>query len=369
MKRLIFLLMLALASVPMLPLQSGAQILRDPESLETVKQCVDNIYNFRFGEARELLQKIKRSWPGHPVGYILSGMITYWENFPLLSSTPAGDSFRDDLNACIRICGDVRNPPDYAEYLLANLGARGLLLMYYADNDLSSEVFPLARSTWRYLRESFNYTSSYDDFYFFTGLYNYYREAYPDKHPVYKVIAILFPKGDREKGLTELRRAAGNSIMLKAESAFFLTHIFINFENNYERGEAPGRFLHETYRGNEQYLAIYVRNLLLLRKYDEAGDLIRIRNGSLANPFVRAEMTIFSGIIQEKKYGNLAEAQRLYNKGIADINPYIVYGDEIASYAYFGLSRIAGMNNDRQGKKLYRKRALELTDYKSVTFD
>lgn len=361
--------MLALASVPVLPLQSGAQILRDPASSEMVKQCVGDIYNLRFAEARELMHRINQSWPGHPVGHILSGMITYWENFPLLPATPAAISFRNDMNACIAICSNNQDPPDYAEYLLANLGARGLLLMFYADNDLSSEVFPLARSTWSYLRKSFNYTSSYDDFYFFTGLYNYYREAYPDKHPVYKVIAILFPKGDREKGLTELRRAAENSIMLKAESAFFLSHIFIDFENNYKQGEAHSRFLYETYRGNEQYLAIYIRNLLLLKEFDEAENLMLSKNGSLKNPFVQAEMTIFRGIIQEKKHGNLPEAQQLYNKGIADITPYIVYGNEIASYAYFGLSRIAGMNGDRQGKKLFRRRALELSDYKSVTFD
>lgn len=353
----------------MMPLRSDAQVLRDTASSNLVKRCVDNIYNFRFAEAREIAEAINTSFPGHPVGHILKGMITYWENFPLQTATDPGNSFEVDLRTCIKICEENSDPSDYAEYLLANLGARGLLLMFYADNELSNEVFPLAKSTYRYLRESFDYTSSYDDFYFFTGLYNYYREAYPDRHPVYKVLAVLFPKGDVEKGLREMRIAAERSIMLKAEAAFFLSHIFINFENNYIRGEAHSRFLYETYPGNEQYMAIYLNNLLLLKKYDDAENLIRKKNGSVRNPYVRAELTIFSGIIREKKYKDLNEAQRLYNKGIADISPYINYGDEIAAYAYFGLSRIADAGNDRQAKKLYRRRALDLTDYKEVSFD
>jgi hypothetical protein len=369
LRRSLFLLILFLASVLLPPLKSDAQVLRDTASSNMVKKCVDNIYNFRFEEARELAETINSSFPNHPVGHILNGMITYWENFPLLPSTLPGDSFQDELRTCIRICEENTDPSDYAEFLLANLGARGLLLMFYADNDLSNEVFPLAKTTWRYLKESFDFTSSYDDFYFFTGLYNYYREAYPDKHPVYKVLAVLFPKGNIEKGLKELRMAADNSIMLKAEAAFFLSHIFINFENNYIRGEPHSRFLYGTYPGNEQYFAIYMKNLLLLKKFDEAENLIRSKNGSIRNPFVKAELTIFRGIIREKKYGDLQEARRLYNRGIADITPYINYGDEIAAYAYFGLSRIADAGDDRQEKKLYRKRALDLTDYKAVSFD
>ncbi len=352
-----------------MPPGSGAQVLSDTASSNMVKRCVGNIYNFRFDEAREIAQVINHSFPRHPVGHILNGMITYWENFPLLPSTPPGNSFQDEMRTSIRLCEENTDPSHYAEFLLGNLGARGLLLMFYADNELSNEVFPLAKSTYRYLRESFNYTSSYDDFYFFTGLYNYYREAYPDRHPVYKVLAVLFPKGDIEKGLRELRTAAQRSIMLKAEAAFFLSHIFINFENNYARGEAHSRFLYETYPGNEQYMAIYINNLLLLKKYDDAENLIRKKNGSVRNPYVRAELTIFSGIIREKKYKDLNEAQRLYNKGIADITPYINCGDEIAAYAYFGLSRIADASGDRQAKKLYRRRALDLTDYKEVSFD
>ena len=63
----------------------------------------------------------------------------------------------------------------------------------------------------------------YSDFYFFTGVYNYYREAYPEAYPVYKPLALLFPKGSKTKGLEDLLIASKNSIFLKAEAFSFLS--------------------------------------------------------------------------------------------------------------------------------------------------
>jgi hypothetical protein len=246
------------------------QILKDTASVNLLKRGVDDVYNLRFDKARSVKQQLNQSFPEHPVVYLLNGMITYWENYPLIPTLPASVSYGDDMRTCIRLCEEAHNQNDYAEYLMANLGARGMLLMYYADNNLSENVFPLAKSTYRYLRQSFDYTSVYSDFYFFTGLYNYYREAYPDTHPIYKMLAFLFPKGDIAKGLMELQTAAQNSIMLRAESLFFLSLITTNFENNYQEACAYSKALHELYPSNLQYLAGYVKNLLLAKKYDEA---------------------------------------------------------------------------------------------------
>jgi hypothetical protein len=55
----------------------------------------------------------------------------------------------------------------------------------------------------------------------YQNLYDYYREAYPRIYPVYKSLALLFPRGDMEKGLKELNTSASGSVVLKAESAFY----------------------------------------------------------------------------------------------------------------------------------------------------
>jgi tetratricopeptide (TPR) repeat protein len=345
------------------------QILKDTSALNLLKLGVDDIYGFRFDDARDVSIRLNNIYPGHPVINLYNGMVTYWENYPLIPSSPLSVSYENYMTTCIKQCEDARNPGDYAEYLLANLGARGMLLMYYADNNLTAKLNPLVMSTYRHVRECFDFVSVYSDFYFFTGLYNYYREAYPEAHPIYKMLAFLFPKGDMVKGLLELQNAGANSIMLKAEAYSFLSYIFMSFENNYQQSLAYTKGLHELYPANLPYLAGYIKNLLLLKNYDEAESIIFSSAGEIGSAYFQAQIAVFNGILQEKKYKNYTQARRFYNKAISDLSDFGSYGNDYSSYAYFGLSRISEFNNDKQNKKTYRKMALDLTSYKKVNFD
>lgn len=252
----------------------NAQVLHDTTVFDLLKNGVDSIYNFQFNNASEVYYKINESYPGHPIGYLFRGMITYWENYPLLPASRERAFYESDMRKCIELSEKKHDPTDDTEYLLMNLCARGMLLLYYADNGLSMQVIPLATSTYQYVRRSYDYTSAFNDFLFFTGLYDYYREAYPGAYPVYKSLAFLFPKGDMTKGLNELQAAAKSSIVLKAESFSLLSWICLCFENNYEQASYYSKSLHALYPANLQYLAEYIKNLLLVKQYDEAESLI-----------------------------------------------------------------------------------------------
>ena len=174
------------------------------------------------------------------------------------------------MRKCIELCDKNKNAETEAEILLANLCARGLLLLYFTENDLSFEVFPIASSTYQNIRRSFDFTTSYIDLNFFTGIYNYYREAYPEAHPVYKTLAFLFPKGNKQKGLADLEKVAKSSIVMKAESYSFLTDIYLSFENDYQKAAFYSKNLHSLYPENPEYHGQYIKNLLLIKDYEEA---------------------------------------------------------------------------------------------------
>lgn len=346
-----------------------AQVLQDTASINLIKRGIGYIYNFRFDEAGEVYRKISLTYPEHPITYLFKGMKTYWESYPLLTTSSTCVSFEEDMRNCIQLCEKKHNPDYEAEFLLTDLCARGFLLLFYSDNDLNVEVFPLATSTYQYIRRSFDFTSVYSDFYFFSGLYDYYREAYPEAYPTYKALAFFFPKGDKTKGLKNLKEAAENSIFLKAESYSFLSAIFLSFENNYLQASNYSKALHELYPENLQYLAEYIKNLLLVKKYDEAESLMNPSGVRITNSFFQAQLAIFNGVMQEKKYHEYIKAQQFYNKGARDISIFGDYGNEFAAYSYFGLSRISDINGDKQYKKIYRKLALKLADFKKIDFD
>jgi hypothetical protein len=345
------------------------QFLKDSSSIKLIKKGIDCIYNFDFNSAEKIRAELGKLYPGHPVTFLFRGMMTYWMNYPLVSTSPERVSFEEDMHKTIDLCEANKDQSAEAEILLVNLCARGLLLLYLTDNYLSLEVFPLATSTYQHVRRCFNFTSSYSDFYFFTGVYNYYREAYPEAYPVYRTLAFLFPRGSKVKGLEDLQIVAKNSIVLKAESYSFLSAIFLTFENNYQQATFYSKSLHYIYPDNPAYLGAYIKNLLLIKQYDEAEKEIMSSNTPMNNAFFQAQVTIFKGILEEKKYHNNVLAQQYYNKGIKDISVFRSFGNEYAAYAYFGLSRISELNGKTDDQKMYRKLALKLADFKKVDFD
>lgn len=347
----------------------NAQLLRDTSALNLVREDISYVYNFKFSPAREVYREITRLYPEHPIVFLLRGIITYWENYPLLNTNPCHVIFEDDMRKCIKLAEETSNPDYEPEYLLANLCARGMLLMFYNDNDLTMEVIPLTISTYKYLRHSFELASLCPDLNYFTGLYNYYREAYPKEYPVYKSLAILFPPGNMETGLKELRYASVNSVVLSAESAIMLQWIYLNFENNYSGALIYSKRLYEQYPENGLYMATYIKNLLLMKEYDDADRLLPTLPEEYGNEFFHAQIMILKGILLEKKHHNFKLAEDYYNKGIREISLFGSYGNEYAAYAYFGLARISESNGEKRTSKTYRKEANKLAVFKKINFN
>jgi hypothetical protein len=311
---------------------------------------------------------ISKKYPDHPVVFLLKGMIIYWENYPLMASSGASRDFEDQMRICIDKC-DNFNDDNEAEFLLTNLCARGSLLAYYVGNDLQTKVFSLARTSYRYLRRSFDFSGIFSDFYFFTGLYNYYREAYPEAHPVYKPLFAVFPRGDMGKGLYQLRTAFKEAIFLKAETSTFLSSIYKYYENNFRDASYFSRTIYKDYPLNFVYRINFIEDLLLARKYEEAEKLIDNPVSKTNNGYYNAQLAILRGILYEKKYGDMIKAEEEYTAGIEEISEYSNYGEQHTAYAYFGLSRISALNNDGHNQKLYRRKALNMTGFGHISFD
>lgn len=356
--------LLFISSVPL-----SGQLLQDSVALNLVKEDIDYIYNLNFKEAREVYPKIVSLYPGHPIVLLLKGIITYWENYPMLHTNTSHVSFEEDMRQCIKLSETSQNTDNEAEYLLADLCARGMLLTFYSDNDLIMEVTPLTISSYKCLRRAFNFSAVCTDLYYFTGVYNYYREAYPKIYPVYRSLALLFPPGNMETGLKELQKAALNSVVLRAESYSMLTWIYLCFENKYPESLYYCKTLCERYPENKLFLITYIRNLLLMKNYNEAEKLLSYRESAEGNKFFQAQLIILKGILQEKKHLDYNLARQYYNKGISDISLFGKYGNEYAAYAYFGLSRLSDGNDEKHTRKIYHREAMKLADFKRINFD
>ncbi|NLA48436.1 MAG: hypothetical protein GX876_03125 [Bacteroidales bacterium] len=349
---------------------SDAQMLHDSATVRKIKTGVDYMYNMEFDKASRLFSEIEKLYPGHPVNLLLKGIFSYWKDYPMLPASESRVVFENNLRTCMDLCSDGQYQKSYeAESLLANICSRGLLLLYYNENDLSFKVITLATSTFKYILKAFDHVSAFADFYYPSGLYNYYREAYPHINPVYKPLASLFPPGDMKKGLIELARAAELSIFLKAESYSVLAYIYAGFENDFRKALLYSGILTKKYPLNPYYKALHMRNLLFKKEYDLVESMINLAGNDTGNAYFDAQLLIFNGIIQEKKYKNYPDARQLYEDGISAIAFTGDYGNEYCGYAYLGLSRICEHDGDRAGKKAFHRKGYGLLNFKKITFD
>ncbi|MBN2212923.1 MAG: hypothetical protein JW723_01650 [Bacteroidales bacterium] len=347
-----------------------AQLLQDPATYENIKRGVDHIYNFEFTEAESVYQYLKSKYPEHSVPYLFKGLIIYWKYFPITPDSPYSGAFVRMLEKSYALAEQrYKEDENDAESLLSGLGAVGLLLLYYADNGLSRKVISLAPQTYRFVMRSFDFTDAYYDFYFITGLYNYYIEAYPEAHPVYKPVIVFFPHGDKELGLQQLRLASDSSIFLKAESNAFLSGIYQSFELKPRTACFYSKKLSARYPNNTEFRSDYIRDLLIIRNYTMAEKLLEDIPNPSDNIYLQSQVDILKGIIYEKKYKNDSEAEKLYRSGIKKAEAYKDFGHEYSAYAYFGLSRISERAGEIKAMKRYRKIARDMASYEHINFD
>lgn len=68
------------------------------------------------------------------------------------------------------------------------------------------------------------------DIIFGLGIYNYFAEFVPEKYPMLKPLMIIFPKGDRVKGLLQINQAIQNSHYARIEAENILGYINLRYE-------------------------------------------------------------------------------------------------------------------------------------------
>ncbi|HSH52690.1 MAG TPA: hypothetical protein VK982_13275 [Bacteroidales bacterium] len=365
--RFIFAITLFIISLQAYP---QPYILSDTKAVEEIEEQLNRIYNFQFKSFDTYYQKIKKKYPKHPLPHLFFAIKIYWEHFPV---TPANDyhqTYVDQITQSIYKSEKwLKKNNKNTEAVFISLMSRLLLMQYYADNHQPSKVIPYVRKTYQLTKKGFNLTDHFVDFNFSTGLYNYYIEAYPEKHPVYKPVAYFFPKGDIDFGLKQLEYTWKQGIFLDAEALSFLVYISLNFELNYKKSNCYTRELHKEYPNNPLYLSYRITNLLLLKRYHRAEQLVdTLKNNPFSNDFFQMMVQIYQGILQEKKYNNNARAEQYFWNAIKLSEKYVPSANGRLSYAYYGLSRIYKNKNPKLSKQ-YRDRAKDLSSHQHLTFD
>lgn len=234
-----------------LPLRTSAQWLNDPESERHISAGIDHVYNLSFDQATAEFQRVVLKDPLHPAGHFFLAMVDWWRIITDIENTSRDEQFIDGLDKVIELCDErlEKNEDDVAALFFkgGSLGFQGRLHGNREDwikaANAGRNAMPIVQRTYKLAPEN-------NDVLFGIGIYNYYAEVIPNQYTFVKPLMIFFPKGNKEKGLSQLRKASANARYANIEATYFLLQILFNFEKQYGEALQLALKLHERFPNN-----------------------------------------------------------------------------------------------------------------------
>ena len=340
-------------------------ILDRPDLLKMADSCLNLTYNFAFPEARVLQKEIKRNIPEHPAPDFLEAMILYWEYFPLRPDDMHADRFIDLLDHCVNLAVSMQEVEDTRlEGVFFDLFGRAFKAMFWADNGKPGKVIPDLGTMYRHTIEGFVLKDQFSEFYFATGLYNYYVEAYPEAHPVYKPLVSFMQDGDRELGLEQLDHAIKQTTFVKAQSLLFMTLIQLNYENNLPLAFHYAKRIYSVYPKNVYFQGLILTIVLHLHQFELAKEII-ISTENQKDEYSEM-LRILADAFMSEMSGDAGKTEQKYLSGIELAKSVGYFADTYLAIGYMGLSRLSEKKGSHKEAKSYARKAENYTVYKFI---
>ncbi|MDP4117266.1 MAG: hypothetical protein Q8903_14110, partial [Bacteroidota bacterium] len=199
----------------------------------TISKGIKYIYNIKFHEAETTFKQLIADYPEHPAGRFFLAMIDWWKILLDIDNESYDDLFYQKVEDVIFQCdGLLKKNPKNDEALFFKGGAigfrgrlRGYRNSWIKAADDGREALPI-------VQEAYNLNPNNIDVQLGFGIYNYYASVIPDQYPMVKPLMIFFPKGDKQKGIEQLNKAAYSGKYTKYESRYFLMTLYYEYEND-----------------------------------------------------------------------------------------------------------------------------------------
>lgn len=337
----------------------------DTSVQQAILKTLDHIYNFEFAEADDLIRQLRARYPQHPLGPILRATELELQYLPLHENKAATAQFIQAANQGLELSKKIlQKNEDDPEGVFFALTAHSFLASLYNNQSESMKAVSESRKAYGYLKDGFKLSDKSPDFYFTTGLYNYYVERYPMDHPMVRPFMIFFDDGDMAQGLKQMDIAARKALFMRVSANYYLAHIYLKHEINPGRATVYTKYLADTYPANPLFGMIHAESLLLAGRYAEARPYVQ-RLKLMKNKLVPLAIGTFEGMLAEYADKDENKAAELYQAALK--LPYNdPYTKEYQAFAYAGLARIAARANDRPRAKGYYKKALSIAQYKGL---
>ncbi len=341
-------------------------MLHDKEIHKTIKSGLDTTYNFEFEAAKKIYEEIKAKYPDHPAYDFLMASQLYWEMFCNDNyKEQSGNYFNYLQQSLNKSAKFLQKDPKDIEGLFSTMAVESSSALYFAERGENMKCLGHAKRAYVAMKEGFTLKEKYVDFYFSTGLYDYFVVQYPESNPVYKPFMVFFAKGNKSRGITELEHAAKHGVFSTTEAIHYLATIYLKYEANDEKALIYTQQLATKYPDNYYFITRHIESLIGTGKYKEAEQYTYRMYKTGKESFV-TRAYIFYGILYEKYYKNPDEALRYYEAGVRHARQLTQPIDDYLSFTYAGIARVYDLKGNTKLAADYYKKASEIAQYTSI---
>lgn len=340
-------------------------LLKNSESVNALRTTLDQIYNFQFEEAEKRIENQEHHLGIHPANFLIRALLIYWRDRPLIPGSEMYLQYEIYLKEAIDLSESfIDRETLQMEGMFYSMAGNALLAELYSEEGVGFKVINAAKKSYKYLKSGKERMEEFPDFYFSTGLYNYYREKYPELYPFYKSFMWLFARGNMEQGIEQLKMAEQSGVFSRVEATIYLFHIYLRYENNPEMAYPYARKLVENYPKNLKFISHLIEVLVGMNQFDQAERWLYLLNRA-ERPVFRMAAMLFTAIICEKR-NQLDEASRLLEKAFALHEELRSSNFHYLSMLYATEARVADKRNNMELAREFYKKALKSDPYVPV---
>jgi hypothetical protein len=347
---------------------STAQVFERGYVHDLVKKGTDHIYNAASDSAEFYISKAEQHIPNHPVIPLMRAMTILWSNIPLISEELFNE-MEVQLDSAIALAKAKDPNLDEPEMIFFAMASYGLLAEYYADQGSTMKAVGEANRAYGLMKKGFDIVDEHPEFLLTTGLYNYFREKYPEKHPMYKPLLWFFRSGDMELGLKQLEKACTESFLTRVEAHVYLSYIYLRYEMEPRLAQGYLFELCSLYPNNYYAKAKYLESLANPQDFQNVPinviyDLIHHNS-----PYYKLAGYVFLGYFEEKVVKNQKKAEYAYRLGLKYGDTIPNHGEFFKSFGYLGLARVLVEKRENEEAKELLDLALTYAETEQVELE
>lgn len=339
---------------------------KDEKRLSILK----NIYSCYFDSADLKISSYITSYPKEPQGHFLYVLSDWWKINIDRKNVSLDEKLEAKVNKVVELCDDLldKNSKDVDAliYKGASLGYKGLAKSL-RENWISAADY--GRQALNLLDEALELAPKNKEALLGIGIYNYFAEYIPERYQFLKPLMIIFPKGDKLKGVAQIKDASENSKLAMYEAKYIIAYFNLQYERNFIESELYSKSLFEEFPSNPVFEKMLYNCYSGFGKFADALDgWTKVRNKNLN----KERGYEFEAVLRESDYYislsllklNRLEEMEQYINECESISNKIDAED--TSFKVFTML-MQGMRNDAVGNRSkaaeYYRKVLDMKEY------